>query len=98
MARIGGGRALFSITNQRRHGFALLPPAGEVPFIGEGSTLARFHGLEAAVISLQPCTGMILPFQKREAAAVGTHASMLLDEGVLGHSHIRGDACDFVLL
>jgi hypothetical protein len=82
--------------HQRGHGFAFFPPAGEVPFVGEGAALARLHGLEAAVASVKPGAGGVRFFEEGEPATIGAQAGVGLDEVALAQANEGGDGGDFV--
>ena len=79
-----------------RDGFALFPPAGEVPIVRKGTALRGLHGLEAAVATFEPFAGVVGLFQKREPAAVGAQPRVAVDEVLLGHPDVCGDGGDFV--
>lgn len=96
---------LFVRRDERWHGFARLPPAGEVPGIREAGALPGLHGLDAAVAAIEEDALVIVSaigggafVDEGEAVAVRAQAGIVLDEIVLTQAKEPGDPVDFGFL
>ncbi len=95
----GASRSSFVIRHspQRRHRFALLPPAGEVPGIRESLALRGLGRLHDTVATFEENTLPIRLIEKCQPIPVWPHTGVLLDEIVLAHLKQTGHGGDILV-